>query len=71
MIYAKVVMQIHFEMNLPMQGATDVAEIKAVIDKDGGPDAFIKSMSDEMIKQMNTPFTTGKVTCGTVEIVEI
>lgn len=71
MIYAKIILKIEFEMNMPMQGTTTVEEVKEQIDKEGGTDKFIEAMSAEVIKSMASPFSTGKVTSGTVEIVQI
>ena len=71
MIYAKILLKIEFEMNIPMQGSTTVDDVKAQIDKEGGTDKFIEAMSAEVIKSMASPFSTGKVTSGTVEIVQV
>lgn len=71
MIYAKVLLKMDFELTIPMQGATSVEEINAQIEKEGGKDAFIEVMSAEAVKKMSTPFTTGRVTSGTVEVVEV
>lgn len=71
MIYAKINLKIEFELNIPMQHARDVAEVQAQIDSQGGTDAFIAAMSKEVIENMSTPFSTGNVTAGTVEIVKI
>lgn len=71
MIYAKISLKIDFEMNIPMQGSTTVDDVKAQIDKEGGTAAFIETMSAEVVKQLSSPFTTGKVTNGSLEIVQI
>lgn len=54
-----------------MQGATSVDEIKAELEKDGGQEKFIETISAEAVQKLTTPFTTGRVTSGTVEIVEV
>lgn len=71
MIYAKVMLKLDFELNIPMERATSIEEVNAQIEKDGGKEAFIQAMSAEVIKQMSSPFSTGKMTSGTVEVVQI
>ena len=71
MIYTKVKMNIDWEMNIPMPDATSVDEANAEMIKDGGSDAFVKSMGIEVVKGLSSAFTTAKVTGGTAEIVEI
>lgn len=71
MIYTKVTLKIDFEMNIPAQGAESVESLTAEMEKDGGPESFIKTMSDEVIKGLASPFTTAKVTDGSVKIVEV
>jgi hypothetical protein len=71
MIYAKVCLKIDFEMTIPMQSATSVDEVNAEIEKDGGKEKFVNAMSAEILKQLQSPFTTGTVHSGTVEIVQI
>lgn len=71
MIYAKVMLKLDFEMSIPMPGATTIDDVNAEIEKDGGKAAFIDKMSAEMVRQMESPFTTGKVTDGSMEIVQI
>lgn len=71
MIYAKIMLKMDLEITVPMQGATSVDEIKAELEKDGGQEKFIETISAEAVQKLTTPFTTGRVTSGTVEIVEV
>lgn len=71
MIYAKVLLKMDFELTIPMQDATSVDEVNSQIEKEGGKESFIQQMSAEAVKRMSTPFTIGRVTSGTVEIVEV
>lgn len=71
MIYAKVLLKMDFELTIPMQGAISVDEVNAQIEKEGGKESFVEAMSAEAVKKLSTPFTTGRVTSGSVKIVEV
>lgn len=71
MIYTKVVMQLEVELNIPMSKAVSVEEAQAEIEKDGGKDGFVKAMGDEVIKGFSSPFSTGRLISGTVDVVQV
>jgi spore maturation protein SpmB len=71
MIYAKVKLNIEFEMNIPMSKAVSIDDVNAEIEKDGGKEPFIAKMAETVIESMSSPFSTGKVTSGTVDVVEV